>query len=156
MSSLEKSSSTNNDLYKGLNVITEILKNINTAVKDDPAANQKISEDTKTYTKISFNVTEVLSLVKGFDFATLLSTMKDLQAHALKQDEELEDTSSIKSLMTEMYNSFRGQSSLAPSDSVTPTLALTHIPANVEWENATHTTTKEPPSHTEEETDANS
>ncbi|GKG54242.1 hypothetical protein Tco_0557765, partial [Tanacetum coccineum] len=36
-----------------------------------------------------------------------------------------------------------------------PTLALTHIPTNVERENATNTATKEPPPHTEGETDAN-
>ncbi|GKD22783.1 hypothetical protein Tco_1224486, partial [Tanacetum coccineum] len=38
-----------------------------------------------------------------------------------------EDTLSIKTMMTEMYEVFKGQS----SGSVTPTLALTHIPANV-------------------------
>ncbi|GJZ14190.1 hypothetical protein Tco_0549420 [Tanacetum coccineum] len=37
--------------------------------------------------------------------------------------------------------------------SVTPTLALTHIPANVEGENATNIATKEPTSHTKGETD---
>ncbi|GKB70946.1 hypothetical protein Tco_0932358 [Tanacetum coccineum] len=42
--------------------------------------------------------------------------------------------------------------SSAPSGSVTPTLALTHIPANVKGENATNTATEEPPSHTEGET----
>ncbi|GJT30459.1 hypothetical protein Tco_0910734 [Tanacetum coccineum] len=37
--------------------------------------------------------------------------------------------------------------------SVTPTLALTHIPANVEGENAANTAIEEPPSHTEGETE---
>ncbi|GJZ72762.1 hypothetical protein Tco_0636908 [Tanacetum coccineum] len=37
--------------------------------------------------RISSNITEVLSLVKGFDFSALLSNVKDLQAHALKQKE---------------------------------------------------------------------
>ncbi|GKG08337.1 hypothetical protein Tco_0334169, partial [Tanacetum coccineum] len=59
-----------------------------------------------------------------------------------------EDTHSIKTMMTEMYEVFKGQS----LGSVTPTLALTHILANVEGENATNTATKEPPSHTEGET----
>ncbi|GJT35334.1 hypothetical protein Tco_0925753 [Tanacetum coccineum] len=66
-----------------------------------------------------------------------------------------EDTLSIKSMMTEMYEVFKGQSSSAPSGSVTPTLALTYIPANIEGENETNTTTKVPPSYTEGETDAN-
>ncbi|GJU54144.1 hypothetical protein Tco_1227858, partial [Tanacetum coccineum] len=59
-----------------------------------------------------------------------------------------EDTHSIKNMMNEMYEVFKGQS----SGSVAPTLALTHIPANVKGENATHSATKEPPSHTEGET----
>ncbi|GJS89520.1 hypothetical protein Tco_0772156 [Tanacetum coccineum] len=53
--------------------------------------------------------------------------------------------------MTEMYAAFHGQSSLAPSGSVTPTLALTDIQENVEGDNANTTVTKEPPSHTEGE-----
>ncbi|GKE97157.1 hypothetical protein Tco_1582012, partial [Tanacetum coccineum] len=87
MSSLDISSTTISDLYKGLDVITQLLKDINNAVKDDPAANQKINEATETFATISSNITEVLSLVKGFDFSALLSTVKDLQAHALKQEE---------------------------------------------------------------------
>ncbi|GKF76135.1 hypothetical protein Tco_0225579, partial [Tanacetum coccineum] len=66
-----------------------------------------------------------------------------------------EDTHSIKSMITKMFEAFRGQPSSAPSGNVTPTLALTHIPANVEGENATHTTTEDPPSHIKGETDAN-
>ncbi|GJT02299.1 hypothetical protein Tco_0823468 [Tanacetum coccineum] len=63
-----------------------------------------------------------------------------------------QDTSEIKSMMTEIYQAFKGQPSSAPSGSVTPTLALTHILANVEGENATNTASEEPPSHTEGET----
>ncbi|GJY32468.1 hypothetical protein Tco_0416937 [Tanacetum coccineum] len=71
MSSLYKSSTTIRNLYKGLNVITELLKEINNAVKDDPVINNKISEATELFTKISTNITEVLSLVKGFNFSDL-------------------------------------------------------------------------------------
>ncbi|GJT27098.1 retrovirus-related pol polyprotein from transposon TNT 1-94 [Tanacetum coccineum] len=191
MSALEKSSTATSDLYKGLNVITELLKEINNVVKDDPTTNKKIEEAIQTFAKISTATTEILFVVKGFDFSTLQSAVKDLQAHALKQDDQLadwvksftnmawnlgsrisgleraqnhinfnmsslkEDTLSIKSMMTEMYTVFKGQPSSAPSGSVTLTLALTYIPANVEGENATHTATEEPPSHTEGETDAN-
>ncbi|GJZ44040.1 hypothetical protein Tco_0591295 [Tanacetum coccineum] len=175
MSSLDKSSNTISDLYKGLNIITELLKEIKNAVKDDSVINKKISEATESFTKFSTNITDLQSSVNA------------LQAHALKQDEELaawaksstnmawnlgsrlsgleraqnhiqssmsslkEDTHSIKTMMTEMYEVFKGQS----SGSVTPTLALTHIPANVEGENDTNTATEDPPSHTEGETDAN-
>ncbi|GKA80006.1 hypothetical protein Tco_0786602, partial [Tanacetum coccineum] len=64
------------------------LNRSNTTI-NDPATNQKINEATKTFTRISSNITKVLSLVKGFDFSALLSTVQDLQAHAVKQDEEL-------------------------------------------------------------------
>ncbi|GJR18578.1 hypothetical protein Tco_0967105 [Tanacetum coccineum] len=63
-----------------------------------------------------------------------------------------EDTHSIKNMMTEMYEAFKGQPSSAPSGSVTPTLDLTHFPANVEGENATTTATEETPSHIDGET----
>ncbi|GJZ72281.1 hypothetical protein Tco_0636132 [Tanacetum coccineum] len=63
-----------------------------------------------------------------------------------------QDTSEIKSIMAEIYQAFKGQPSSAPLGSVTLTLALTHILANVEGENATNTATKEPPYHTEGET----
>ncbi|GJS87242.1 hypothetical protein Tco_0769878 [Tanacetum coccineum] len=56
-------------------------------------------------------------------------------------------------MMTKIYQAFKGQSSSAPSRSVTLTLALTNIPANVEGENATNTAIKKPPSHTEGETE---
>ncbi|GJY75969.1 retrovirus-related pol polyprotein from transposon TNT 1-94, partial [Tanacetum coccineum] len=157
--------------------------------RNDPATNQKINEATKTFARISSNVTEVLSLVKGFDFSALLSAVKSLRDHAVKQEEastawmksstnmawnlgsrmsrvELsqtalkreisslrKDTSEIKSMMTEMYAAFQGHPSSAPSGSVTPTLALTDIQANVEGENANTTATEEPPSHTEGETE---
>ncbi|GJU33014.1 hypothetical protein Tco_1176603 [Tanacetum coccineum] len=87
MSSLNRSSTNIIDLYKGLDVITQLLKDINNVVKDDPATNQKLNEATETFARISSKLTEVLSLVKGFDFFVLMSTMKDLQDHALKQEE---------------------------------------------------------------------
>ncbi|GKG56359.1 hypothetical protein Tco_0577434, partial [Tanacetum coccineum] len=42
MSSLDKSSTTISDLYKGLTVITQLLKDISNVVKDNPAINQKL------------------------------------------------------------------------------------------------------------------
>ncbi|GJU38115.1 hypothetical protein Tco_1186469 [Tanacetum coccineum] len=168
-----------------------LLKEINTAVKDDPAMNKKINEAIETFDKISTNTTEILSLVKDIHFATIQSTVNGLQAQALKQEKvsvawttsstnmarnlgsrmtvvELsqtalqheisslkQDTSKIKSMMKEIYQAVKGQPSSVPPGSVTPTLALTHIQANVEGENATHTATEDPPSHTEGENDAN-
>ncbi|GJR36581.1 retrovirus-related pol polyprotein from transposon TNT 1-94 [Tanacetum coccineum] len=54
MSSLDRSSTTISDLYKGLNVITQLLKYISNA---------------------------------GFDFSALLSAVKSLRDHAIKQEE---------------------------------------------------------------------
>ncbi|GKB81977.1 retrovirus-related pol polyprotein from transposon TNT 1-94 [Tanacetum coccineum] len=87
MSSLDRSSTTISDLYKGLNVITQLLKDISNAVKDDLATNQKINKATKMFVRISSNVTKALSLVKGFDFSTLLSAVKYLRDHVVKQEE---------------------------------------------------------------------
>ncbi|GKA84971.1 hypothetical protein Tco_0806625, partial [Tanacetum coccineum] len=58
MSSLDRSSTTISDLYKGMDVITKLLKDINNVVKDDPAANQKINEATDTFARISSNITK--------------------------------------------------------------------------------------------------
>nr|GEW17184.1 hypothetical protein [Tanacetum cinerariifolium] len=58
MSSLDKSSNEISDLYKGLNIITKLLKESNNVVKDDPVVNKKISEATETFTTISTNIIE--------------------------------------------------------------------------------------------------
>nr|GEZ55903.1 hypothetical protein [Tanacetum cinerariifolium] len=104
----ETQSTRLSDLYKSLNVITELLKDINNAVKDDLVTKKKIDEAIKTFTKISTQTTKILSFVKTFDFATVQSTMKDLQAHALIQEEASatwmkQDTSEINSMMAEIY-----------------------------------------------------
>nr|GEV37267.1 retrovirus-related Pol polyprotein from transposon TNT 1-94 [Tanacetum cinerariifolium] len=87
MSSLEKSSSTINDLYKGLEVITQLLKDTTNSVKDDPATNKKIEEASKTLAKISTQTTGILSSTRSFDFFTLQSTVKNIQDRAFKQEE---------------------------------------------------------------------
>ncbi|GJY75454.1 hypothetical protein Tco_0480570 [Tanacetum coccineum] len=147
-SSLNKSSTTISDLYKGLNIITELLKEINNAVKDDLVIIKKINEATKSFTKISTNIAEVLSLVKGFNFVDLQSSVNALQAHALKQDEEL--AAWAKSSTNMAWNLSSRLLGI-----VTLTLALTHILANDEGENDTNIATEDPPSHIEGKTDSN-
>nr|GEX62412.1 Toll/interleukin-1 receptor (TIR) domain-containing protein [Tanacetum cinerariifolium] len=71
MSSFEKSSSTINDLYKGLEVITQLVKDITNSVKNNPATNKKIKEACETLAKISTQTTEIFSSVTSFDFSTL-------------------------------------------------------------------------------------
>ncbi|GJU76066.1 hypothetical protein Tco_1273136 [Tanacetum coccineum] len=170
MSSLDKSNTATSDFYKGLQIITELLKEIKNAVKDDPAMNNKINEATKTFTKISTNIIEAHALTQDEELAAWAKSSTNMawnlgsrllgleraQNHIQSSMSSLQaDTLSIKSMMTEMYQVFKGQSSSAPSSSVTPTLALTHIPANVEGENEPNTVTEDPSSHTEGETDAN-
>ncbi|GKC89818.1 hypothetical protein Tco_1150467 [Tanacetum coccineum] len=145
MSSLDRSSTTINDLYKVLNVITQLLKDINNVVKDDPAANQKIIEATKTFARISSNITKAHALKQEEASAAWTKsstnmawnlgsrmTAIEISQTALKSEVSYlrQDTSEIKSIMAEIYQAFKGQPSSAPSGSVTPTLALTHIPAN--------------------------
>ncbi|GJW12238.1 retrovirus-related pol polyprotein from transposon TNT 1-94 [Tanacetum coccineum] len=144
MSSLDKSINTISDLYKGLNIITELLKEIKNVVKDDSVINKKISKATESFTKFSTDITD------------LQSSVNTLQAYALKQDEELatwsiSSTNMAWNLGFRLSGLERAQNHIQ-SNIVTPTLALTHIPANVEGENATNTATEEPHSHTEGET----
>nr|GEU37860.1 hypothetical protein [Tanacetum cinerariifolium] len=63
MSSLDKSSNTISDLYKGLNIITKLLKKIKNAVKDDSVINKKITEATESFTKFSINIIDLHSSV---------------------------------------------------------------------------------------------
>ncbi|GJU66366.1 hypothetical protein Tco_1252625 [Tanacetum coccineum] len=146
VSSLDRSSTTISDLYKGLDVITQLLKDINTAMKDDPATNQKLNEATETFARISSNITE--NLGSWMSEVELSQTALKREISSLKKD-----TSKIKSMMTEMYAAFQGHLSSASSSGVTPKLALIVIQANVEGENANTTATEEPPSHTKGETE---
>ncbi|GJS07350.1 hypothetical protein Tco_0364146 [Tanacetum coccineum] len=122
MSSLDKSSTTISDLYKGLIVITQFLKDISNVVKDDPATNQKLNEATETFARISSNVTEILSLVKGFNFFALLSTVKSIKDHVTALKREIsslrKDTFEIKSMITEMYAAFQGHPLAIPISSI--------------------------------------
>nr|GEU33160.1 retrovirus-related Pol polyprotein from transposon TNT 1-94 [Tanacetum cinerariifolium] len=77
MSSLEKSSTTITDLYKGLEIITQLLKDIKSLVKSNPATNKKIKEASKTLAKISTQTTKILSTVRSFDFSALQALPKN-------------------------------------------------------------------------------
>nr|GEV70903.1 hypothetical protein [Tanacetum cinerariifolium] len=165
MSAIDKRSTTIKDLYKGMNIITQHLKDINTTVKDDPATNKKIDDAIETFSKIFTNTTEAHALKQkeaaawaksstnmAWNLGSKMTANKICQTALKSEVSSLrQDISKIKSMMTEIYQDFKGQSSSAPSSSVTSTLALTNIPTNVEGENATNTTTEEPHSHTEAE-----
>ncbi|GKE29007.1 hypothetical protein Tco_1444391, partial [Tanacetum coccineum] len=160
MSSLNRSNTTISDLYTGLNVITQLFKDISIAVKDDPATNQKINEATKTFAIISSNVNGILSLVKGFDFSTLLSAVKYLQDHAVKQEEA--STAWMKSSTNMAWNLGSQMSRVELSRNALKreisslrkdTFKIKSMMTKMYGENANTTATEEPPSHTDGETE---
>ncbi|GJX95048.1 hypothetical protein Tco_0349634 [Tanacetum coccineum] len=70
--------------------LVKYLKNISQdAVKEDSALNKKVHETIEAYTKNSSSLTELFSLVKGFNFPSFKTTLEDLQATTLRQDEML-------------------------------------------------------------------
>nr|GEV40037.1 retrovirus-related Pol polyprotein from transposon TNT 1-94 [Tanacetum cinerariifolium] len=60
MSTIDRSSTEIKDLYQGLSIITKLLKDINTVVKDDPTTNKKFDEAIETFAKISTTTIENL------------------------------------------------------------------------------------------------
>ncbi|GJX63520.1 hypothetical protein Tco_0296420 [Tanacetum coccineum] len=65
------------------------LKEVEDAVKEDPALNNKVLEATEAYTKNSTNVTEPLTPVKTFDFSGLKSIVESLKATMDSQNDHL-------------------------------------------------------------------
>nr|GEX29204.1 uncharacterized mitochondrial protein AtMg00810-like [Tanacetum cinerariifolium] len=188
MDSLDKIATDIINLLKALTKVTETLKVIQDAVKDDSTLNKKVIEVTKAYTNNSINISKLLTLVKNFYFQGLKSLAEFIQATALKQEEHLalgskssnfmawnlgirmtfvessqakirsklfylkQDTSDIKSMMTKIYQSFKGQSSTLSSSVPQTTLVITEGPITIWGENVTLVVTEKPLSHTEMET----
>ncbi|GKC87343.1 hypothetical protein Tco_1147992 [Tanacetum coccineum] len=87
--SLDKAATDRTNLLKALNRVTETLQVIQDDVKDDPTLNKKVIEATEAYTKNSIALTELLTLVKNFNFQGLKSSVVFLQATALRQEGHL-------------------------------------------------------------------
>ncbi|GKC52888.1 hypothetical protein Tco_1075633 [Tanacetum coccineum] len=85
MNSFDKNNIARGDLLNALNGVTETLKAIQDAVKEDLVLNKKVLEATEAYTKSSTNLTKLLTLIKKFDFQRLKSSVESLQATALIQ-----------------------------------------------------------------------
>ncbi|GJT01482.1 hypothetical protein Tco_0822651, partial [Tanacetum coccineum] len=83
MNSFDKNKIARGDLLNALNGVTETLKAIQDAVKEDLVLNKKVLEATEAYTKSSTNLTKLLTLIKKFDFQRLKSSVESLQATAL-------------------------------------------------------------------------
>ncbi|GKC23672.1 hypothetical protein Tco_1025822 [Tanacetum coccineum] len=90
MDCLDKNSTNRSNLLKALNGVTETLKVIQDAVKEDLALNKKVLEAIGAYTANSNNITELLSLAKTFDFSGLKSLVETVKAALDAQNDHLE------------------------------------------------------------------
>ncbi|GKA28282.1 hypothetical protein Tco_0714450 [Tanacetum coccineum] len=92
----------------------------------------------------------------GLNLSPRLTSIESTQFELRYEISSLkQDTSEIKSMMIEIFKTFKGQSSSAPSSNMqTTTLAITEGPTTVEGGGGfTHAATKEPHSYTEGEND---
>nr|GEU61090.1 hypothetical protein [Tanacetum cinerariifolium] len=92
INSLDKNNIARSDLLNALNGVTKTLKEIQDAVKEDLVLNKKVIEATEAYTKNSTHLTELLTLIKNFNFQRLKK-----------------DTSDIKSVIIKIYQAFKVQ-----------------------------------------------
>ncbi|GJS01910.1 hypothetical protein Tco_0318418, partial [Tanacetum coccineum] len=89
MNSLDKNNIARGDLLNALNGVTKTLKAIQDAVKEDLVLNKKVIKATKAYIKNSTHLTELLTLIKNFDFQGLKSSVETLHATALNHEKHL-------------------------------------------------------------------
>nr|GEV48607.1 retrovirus-related Pol polyprotein from transposon TNT 1-94 [Tanacetum cinerariifolium] len=127
MNSLDKNSIAKGDILNALNGITETLKTIQDAIKEDLVHNKK-------------------------NLGPRMTSVESSQAKIRSEISSLkQDTSEIKFMMTEIFQAFKGQSSAPSSNMPQTTLAITKRQLNVRGENVTQANTKEPPFYTERE-----
>ncbi|GJY11461.1 hypothetical protein Tco_0379646, partial [Tanacetum coccineum] len=81
--------SSSPDILKKYDNILPLNERQLEAVKDNPTLNKKVIEATESYTKNSTNLTELFTLVKSFDFNSLMSAVESLKATTLSQDKHL-------------------------------------------------------------------
>ncbi|GKB42023.1 hypothetical protein Tco_0886965 [Tanacetum coccineum] len=110
--SLDKTATDRTNLLKALTEVNETLKVIQDAVKDDLALNKKVIEATEAYTKNLTALTELLTLNLGPRMIAFESSQAEIRSElsSLKQD-----TSDVKSMMTEIYQAFRVVTEEPPS-----------------------------------------
>ncbi|GJV31135.1 hypothetical protein Tco_1391535 [Tanacetum coccineum] len=139
MDCVDKNSTERADPLKALNGVTETLKVVQEAVKDDLALNRKVIESTEAYTKNSTSLYEMLTLIKNFDFQGLKSSVEYLQATAISQDQHLAAwAKSSTSMAWNLSNRLTAIESSVPA-----TLAITAAPASIEGENVANTADEE-------------
>ncbi|GJT87050.1 hypothetical protein Tco_1068767 [Tanacetum coccineum] len=69
--------------------ILDNLQEFQNVVKEDPALNKKVLEALEAYTKNSTSITELLQLVKNFDFPSFKTCLDSLQAVVTAQNDHL-------------------------------------------------------------------
>ncbi|GJR93287.1 hypothetical protein Tco_0265461 [Tanacetum coccineum] len=104
MDYLDKNSTERVDLLKVLNGVTETLKVIQEAVKDDPALNRKVIEAIKAYTKNSTTLHELLTLINNFDFHGLNSSVESLQAPTISHHQHLATWAKSSTVITDDFS----------------------------------------------------
>nr|GEV30702.1 zinc finger BED domain-containing protein RICESLEEPER 2-like [Tanacetum cinerariifolium] len=82
MNSLDKNNIARGDLLNALNGVTEALKAIQNAIKEDLVLNKKVLEATKAYTKNFTHLTELLTLIR---FSRIKVSLQPPQAVCHKQ-----------------------------------------------------------------------
>ncbi|GJS35288.1 hypothetical protein Tco_0533670 [Tanacetum coccineum] len=123
MNFLDKNNIARGDLLNALNGVTEALKAIQDAVKEDHATALTQEEHLASWSKSSTSM--------AWNLGPRMTAIESSQTKIKSEITFLKkDTSDIKSMMTEIYQSFK---------------------VNVEGENVTQADTEEPPSHTEGE-----
>ncbi|GKD29790.1 hypothetical protein Tco_1240568, partial [Tanacetum coccineum] len=74
---------------EGINKVLAILKEVQDAIKEDPALNKTVLDAAEAYTKNSSNLTELLTLVKDLDFPGFKTTVESFQAAVIAQNDHL-------------------------------------------------------------------
>ncbi|GJR90402.1 hypothetical protein Tco_0214413 [Tanacetum coccineum] len=159
MKSLGKNSIARGDLLNALNGVTEALKAIQDAVKENPTLYKKVIEATEAYKK---NSNDLLTLIKNFDFQGLKSSVASPQATVTSQDKHLAELaksstsiactigSRMKAIELSLATIKFKVSSLRQDTSDIKSMMKEIYQANKCWgENVTQADIKEPPSHTE-------
>ncbi|GKE43696.1 hypothetical protein Tco_1470980 [Tanacetum coccineum] len=99
MNSLDKNSIARSDLINALNGVTKTLKAIQDVVKEDLVLNKKMIKATEAYTKNFTHLTELLTLIKNFDFLGLKSSVESLHATALSEEKHLAEWAKSSTFM---------------------------------------------------------
>ncbi|GJX07440.1 hypothetical protein Tco_0195372 [Tanacetum coccineum] len=131
MNSLDKNSIARGELPNVINGVTEALKAIQDAVKEDHSLVESLQATALTQEEHLASWAKS-STSMALNLGPRMTAIDSSQAKIRSEISSLrKDTSDIKSIMTEIYHSFKGQSSAPLSSVPQKTLAITKGLANV-------------------------